>query len=279
MDENKFRYYCCLLATFYLNKLIFIMQKFLFLFTAFFLGIFSLTCAQLPSAYEVHPVAQSVDAKADEVLSKYYAAMGGKEKLAQVKTSYMLFEGVQASSGIQITKEEHMRCGEKFHILMKYSGKVVPQIFDGKKISFAGQAVELDAGQIASFKSLTHFAIEPALKKRNFTFKYEGAYYGEFGGADYYRVTATSPDESEVYTFHYNKKNYLKIRTELLTVTKVAQGTRQSRTITNYSDYKPVNGLQVAHTQEVKENGSIIKFSLKKAELNGQISDDLFTIK
>lgn len=266
-------------AIFYLNKLIFAMQNFSVLVTAFFLGIFSLTYAQLPSAYEVYPVAQSVDTKADEVLGKYYSAMGGKEKLAQVKTSYMLFEGVQASSGIQITKEEHMRCGEKFHILMKYSGKVIPQIFDGKKISFAGQAMELDEGQVATFKSLTYFAIEPSLKERNFKFKYEGAYYGEFGGADYHRVTATSPDESEVYTFHYSKKNYLKIRTELLTVTKVAQGVRRSRTITNYSDYKPVDGLQVAHTQEVKESGSIIKFSLKKAELNGQISDDLFIVK
>ena len=213
---------------------------------------------------------------ANEVISDYISAIGGKEKLEAVKS--LITKGGMNLMGQEATLTIKVKSPNKMVNKMEMNGMVMQeQKFDGNKASISGM------GQSQVFESGS-----PEFDQaKNQSILFEQLFYNsddiiaelksieEFEGEKCYKLIVQKGDLKE--TQYYN------LRTNLLLATVMSEGEgEQTRVVTTtLGDYKEVGGIQMfPHSMTVVGAAPFpLEMKINEYILNQEIDDIEFTVK
>lgn len=182
----------------------------------------------------------------DEVINKYVDARGGKEKLNAIKSLYM--EGSRAMMGNEVPVKITIVQGKLFRTEFEFGGNtgytIVTPTQGWSFVPMRSQSVDpiaADAlktmqGQLDIAGALVDYAA-----KGN---KAELQGKETIDGNEAYRIKLTSADGKETSYYIDTKTNYL-IQTKQL---RSGPAGKQAEIITNYSDYKSIDGIMFPQT-------------------------------
>ncbi|HEY0977940.1 MAG TPA: pitrilysin family protein [Flavobacteriales bacterium] len=207
---------------------------------------------------------------AQTVMDAYLAAIGGKDAAAKVKD--LRREYSASMQGMALTMVESQAPG-KYAMELRTGDMVLEKtVFDGQRGSGIG---------MEGTKELVDTELSDARKN---TFIFPELHYAELdqrgvangvldiNGRRAYRVVVDNAD-GNTFTEYYDAENGLKLRKVENQATE--QGTFQ--VVTDYSDYKPVDGIRFPHT--IRQNaGMDITFTLQKIAVNKGVPPSVFKV-
>ncbi|MEP7267303.1 MAG: hypothetical protein ABI844_06710 [Saprospiraceae bacterium] len=265
------------------------MQKSLFLFLALTLILGS--CSKkstVPTATTSSPATKAPtpatagaankmisDAKAIDVMKKYIAAIGGKEKLMGIKTMMTKMTGSTSMGEINIIN--YVKDGKSAMKTEMGGTTVMEQVFDGTAIQVSGMGGKqtiTDAATIKAAKKQANLFEElDQLLSDKVVKKYMGT--EDLNGKQVHKIVVIDEDKKE-------STQYFDVVTNLLsrTISPVdAMGSTSKQTM-DFEDYKDVNGVMFPHM--VKMSGGAIPFPLEmkitSMMMNSDLPDQLFKI-
>jgi hypothetical protein len=209
---------------------------------------------------------------ADEIINKYIDALGGKEKLQQVKSVYM--ENTQQVMGNEGPSTINMVTGVGFKMVSEFNGQsVIIAVTDkgGWQVNpFQGASTptampdemfKQSKGRLDAFGPLYNYAAKG--NKVEFQGKESGAY----------KIKITSPDSVET-TVYIDSATYYMTK-----LTSTAQMMGQTMEVTyTYSNFKKVEpGIVFPHSTEISYGGQFnITSTVNKIEVNKKIDPTIF---
>lgn len=199
---------------------------------------------------------------AEDVVNNYFNAIGGADKIAEVKSVMMVSTGnVQ---GIEITSEDKMMAPNKMTKVITGMGRVFSKVvFDGEKgyQEAQGRKIDFQAKQLEEMKTMKFPFMDEAYKtgKLDRIEPLEGnnAYVIIYG-------------DTEVF---YDVKTGLKVK-EVKTA-ELPNGNKV-QTPTTFGDYKVVNGIKFPHAIGQKMGPMSLNFEVKEIKVNEGVSDEDF---
>lgn len=199
---------------------------------------------------------------AQSVLDNYFKAIGGKDKLEAVTST---FTTAQASMG-GATLDMILKVTSKSQTLSNilFGGNSVNKnVFDGTKgyIMAQGQKIDYTETQIADAKKDSHPF--PELKNTDATL--EGIEPYENGKA--YKVKV-----SDKKTSFFDTETGLKIKDIVIQ----EQGGQKIPSTLGYSNYKEVNGIKFPHTISIAAGPQKFDFNVSEIKVNEGVSDEDF---
>ncbi len=209
---------------------------------------------------------------AEQILEKYLAAVGGKEKLRAVKSLYVEMKGKVMNFDISLTIAQ--KAPDKFYSNMDAGVMQQVTIFDGEKgvTKAMGQTKEMTDEQIKQMKSRAK--IFPLANYDRDSLKLELKGVETINGKDAYKVKVTFSN-GDSKTYYFDKESGLKIRE---TETK---NTPQGTVIitSDISDYKEFDGIKYPGKISQSVAGQVINLEIKTVKINSDVPDDLFKIE
>ena len=273
MDNQK-KIYSIILV--YLSSKINIMRN-LIIFGLFVIALILVQFAQ----------AQTVD----EVITKYTEARGGKDKLLSIKSIYM--EGTRQMMGneilVKVTKEQGKLSRTDFEVAGVNNFFLVTDKEGWNYFAMRMQAPEpLPADRLKQMQTELDIA-GPLVDYTAKGYKAELIGKEDVEGTDCYKIKLTL-DTSHIISYFIDSKSYLLIRS--------AQkgggmgggrrggggGSVDTEVFTDYSDFKPVDGILFAHTLTIKtpsganagQGGGTNSSTFDKIELNQPVDPKLY---
>jgi len=226
------------------------------------------------------PTRAGEPASADEVIARYIEAIGGQARLDAVK-SLRISGKARAGDGLELPITMEVKEPDKWRTEVRLQGLTLIFACDGQTGWFVNPATgKLDAEKMPP-------DMLKLMREQNDSFKgplinyREKGYHVEFAGKEdlegspVYKLKVTrkdaAPDEAEYYFI--DAEYFLPIR---------AKGKRRLQQMEieyeiGFSDYKPVDGLLLAHaihTQAGPAGPSSVVF--EKVEINPEIPDERF---
>lgn len=216
---------------------------------------------------------------ADELVEKNLQAKGGRDKIKAIKTLRMsgkiaLPQGIEGALVLENERPDKLRMD------MTLQGMTLVQAYDGKsgwKVNpFMGKpdaepmtAEELKEAQ----RQATAMDGLMDYKERGETIELLGK--DNLEGTPVYKLKWTRKD-GDVTTLYLDAEQYLEIRSDGKTRT---QGQEIASTST-FGDYKPVNGVLIAHSIQVQPEGMPggITMTFDKIEANPDIPESRFAM-
>ncbi len=197
---------------------------------------------------------------ATTVVDKYFEAIGGKDKVAAVKTVMISSEAKIAQAPAPIKLVAKLAAPNKTASLVSMMGNTLQKsVFDGTKgyEEARGQKKETAGEELEKAKASTAPFQDEAYKKGKLD-RIEPV-----NGADAYVVLH---GDKEVF---YDVKSGLKVKT--VTTVKTPQGEQKVPAV--FSDYKEVNGIKFPHKVSRKNGPMELNFEVKEIKINEGISD------
>ncbi len=209
---------------------------------------------------------------AEGVLDAYIKAIGGRDALAKVKE--LRREYAASMQGMGLTMVENNAPGK--YAMELGSGQMVLQklVYDGKRGTSLGMAgtKELEDTELAEARK--NIFIFPELHYQDLDQRGNLTGMLELNGTKVYRMQVNNALDGASFTEYYDVASGLKLRKVENQATE--QGTFQ--VVTDYSDYKPVNGVQFPHT--IRQNaGMDITFTLQKVTVNKGVDPAVFRVE
>ena len=207
-------------------------------------------------------VTTPTDVTAETVMESYFKAIGGKDKLKDVNSIYMLAEA--AFNGATLGLVSKTTTKNQSLIEVSFGGMTAQKVvFDGTKgyIMAQGQRMDYDEKQIEAAKAEAYPFAElrvsnPALEKVE---PYEGG-----------KAYAVKLNDKK--TAFYDTETGLKVKE----VTVQEQAGQKITVTTNYSDYKEVKGIKFPFTITQALGPQNIDFKVKEVKINEGVSDEDF---
>ncbi len=219
---------------------------------------------------------------ADEVIAKSIEAIGGKEKLAAVKSKKMI--GRTLMQGMEFPFTVQQKPPNLFRVDVSVQGIQVVQAFDGKtawQISpqSGGKAEVMSPIQATTFRNQANFN-GPLVDYKEMGFKAELVGKEEVEGTSVYHLKLAPKNDSVKalygdFTTHIyvDADTFLEMK---MTITGEMEGNAFEVDIYP-SDYRKVDGLILPHSIEIKSGGqTITQQVIDKIELNVDVADSLF---
>ena len=211
---------------------------------------------------------------ADMVIEKYLTALGGKDKLMQVKDLTMNMEADMMGQTLQM--EIVQKAPHKVSTKMTTQGMtVMEQVFNGEKgvQGQMGQNAPMSAEDIELAKKQAVLFPEAQLEKTGATLKFVGA--ENVDGKNTYVVEMVDTDGKKTNLF-FDASTFLKIK-EVSTF----EANGQTITMTNdLADYKEVDGILFPHTRTT--SGAMpapLKMIVKEIKVNSGVADSFFKVE
>lgn len=230
---------------------------------------FPLTAAKPP---EERPKQPDVKPTADEILAKYEAALGGKEKITKITAREIKASRVEPD-GKNTEPEEIFQKGKKIVANTMYGKYVVSELFDGKEFWKFGDnsKIDLKTDEIEQGRREAQIFANPDLKPIYATLEFR--FLDRIDGRDVYMVLATTADKKR-------ERLYFDAATGLL-VRRVASGPTVFGNHVfqvDYQDYRDFGGVKVPTT--IKYAMPQIQWIRKITEVkvNPVISDAKFKV-
>ncbi len=208
---------------------------------------------------------------AEKVLKKYIKAIGGEEKLAEVKNMKMTMEAsiMGQTMNIEITKA----APNKSLTQVKMGGNVVQtEVFDGEKGKRSGMGGE----QIIEGEDAQDLVVDAALFVESRFLDGEAVFtlssVENIDGKDAYGIEVKMPS-GKTSTRYYDAESGLLVRVSQSIETP--QGAMVMST--DYGDYKEFGGVMLPGAIKQPMNAQMkMDVKLLSAEINGDVSEDLF---
>ena len=202
------------------------------------------------------------DLKVSHVLDHYFAVIGGKDKIRNIKSVDIVMTGKVQGMDMEMHVKEKAPNKQLVEIKVIQMGMVVSKnVFDGAKgyVEARGQKIDMTAEQIEEAKKETRPFGEFALYKKG---QLEGM--ESIDGNDYYVIK----DGDTKY--YYDVKTGYRAK-----VVKTKQMNGQTFTQgAEYSDYKNINGIKYPYKYTITMGPQQMEFTVKEIKFNTVKDED-----
>lgn len=209
---------------------------------------------------------------ADEIISKHITAMGGKDKLGQVKSIYT--ESSMEVMGNAVSQKEYLLEGKGYKSEAEFNGTNIVNCINDKggwsinPMMGAADAQPMPDAVWKAGKTQIYFSgglVDHAAK----------GYKVELAGKDgaNYKIKLTG-DGAETY-YHIDPSTYYVVKS----VTKSEMMGQSVEVTTTYSDYKKTDfGIAVPYAKNIDMGMFQLAQKLNKVEVNKEIDPKIFEI-
>ncbi|WP_299182641.1 pitrilysin family protein [uncultured Aquimarina sp.] len=199
---------------------------------------------------------------AQSVLDNYLKAIGGKDKLTAVQSTFTTAEASMGGATLQMISKVTSKNQTLTDILFG-GNSVNKNVFDGTKgyAMAQGQKIDYTEAQIADAKK----EIYPFPELKNTDAKLEGLEPYENGKA--YKVKI-----SDKRTSYFDTETGLKIKDIVIQ----EQGGQKIPSTIGYSNYKEVNGIKFPHTMSISAGPQKFDFNVSEIKINEGVTEEDF---
>lgn len=211
---------------------------------------------------------------AEEVINNYVTAIGGKDAIAKIKDVTMNYTGEAQGATLEIVIQK--KTPNKFlqAVNVVGMGEVQKQVCDGTKVRASGMQGSEDITDPEKVKAVAVQAVivpEAEYTAMGAKLNYIGK--EKVNNADAHKIEVTIG--AVKMTEFYDVASGLKVRQVIIAETPMG-----SQTITSdYSDYKDVSGVKIAHKLNQDLGMMQLALTASKIEANTNLADALFEIK
>lgn len=212
----------------------------------------------------------------NEVLSKYYAAIGGMEKWKSVAQCVVRGKTVNSSGSWKRPYTMSIKQGKVRNVMNVQPGIQYVQAFDGN----GGWSINPWSSSLDAFPMNEDDAKELALQAEMFqndliAYKEKGTTLELMGkddidGSDCFKIVATRKD-GVIRIYYIDVDSYLIVKV----TTKRKEDGVDTESSSFYSNYRVVNGIMVPYAVEGSWGGG---FQIEVYDFNASISDDSFSM-
>ena len=216
------------------------------------------------------PTTKSADISAEQIIANYAKALGGENALAKVN-DYKIVSNMNMMGQILEMVEAFKKPNNTLTTISMGQMLVQKLAFDGnalKKSGMQGDATLTEGQEFEAAKAEAGLCAEMNLIKNGYQLTVKGI--ENLNGKDAYGLEISKGKEQS--NSYFDVETGLKIKTILTSETP--QGTMQQ--ITEYSDYKAVDGIMFPHAIKQSAGGITIDVSVKSIEVNKGLDDALF---
>ena len=201
---------------------------------------------------------------AQSIINNYINAVGGKSKMASVKSFHKTLEG--STSGTKLKVDIYYKAPDKFSEVVnlpEMNMEVMKIVLNGDKgtMTQQGKTQPLEGKMLENIKN--SMGMFPELKYSDAGYELQAKDIREINGKKAYRVIISDPD-GQVTTNYYDIESHLKIKSE------------SPQNSAQFSDYRAVQGLKIPYDYITENMGHESKLTATKVEINSAIEDSVF---
>jgi outer membrane lipoprotein-sorting protein len=218
---------------------------------------------------------------AQDVLKKMIDAMGGRNALTVIKDTTMTGTYELTQFGMNGTFTMYQKEPNKMRADMDIPamGMVMTQAYDGQKAMWTnpqtgGTVEEMPEAMSKSF-SREAMGNDTFLNPEKYKITYDVKPKATLEDKEYIVLEQTMADGHKT-TIYVDPATYLPYKTE---TTDIGQTGAEAKIESYPSDYKPVNGVMMAHSIRTLQDGAeYMKLNFTKITVNNNLEDTLFTL-
>ena len=207
---------------------------------------------------------------AETVIKNYVKAIGGEDNLRKVNSTLTNAEVTITGAPFKPKAIIKQMSPNKFslEIVADGMGTLMKQNFDGEKgyMEQQGRKIPMDDKDVSSRKSTKGLFGELYMEPSTIDLDSKTT----IDGTDVYKIKVTKDDKSS-FRYYDVETGYL-LRTE---ETNEAQG-QSITTVTDYSNYKDVNGVMMPHTMKVTTGPQAFVFDISEIKINEGVTAEDF---
>lgn len=210
---------------------------------------------------------------AERVIENYLKALGGSEKLKSVTEQVIKMS--TEMQGMTLEMVSYHKMPGKILVTTSVGGNVMQkQVLNGDRgqVSAMGQKMELSGTQLEEMK--TQARIFPELDYKSMGYDVSLTEIEAVEGKPAYKVKVTAPGGNSKTDF-FDVASGLKVRTVASQQTQMGPMTVTA----SYSDYRETNGIKIPYAIKQSVGPQNIDLKVTAVEINGGISDDLFSLE
>lgn len=228
---------------------------------------FPLISAKAP---EERPKQPAVKPTVDEILAKYEAALGGKDKIAKVTSREIKASRVEPD-GKTTEPEEIFQKGSKILVNTIYGKYVISEIFDGKDYSKYGDKTKIDLkdDELEQGKREAQLFVDPNLKQIYVGLEFR--FLDRIDGHDVYMIQATTIDKKRE-RLYFDALSGLLVRRVASSPTILGNHVFQ----VDYQDYKDFGGVKIPTMTKYAMPQIQWMRKITDVKVNAAISDNKF---
>ena len=220
-------------------------------------------------------VATKLEVPADltgkDVIQDFLVTIGGLDKLEAIET--MEINSKMSAMGSVLQMAQKIETGKKLSLEVSMAGQVLQkQVFDGEKLSNAGQVIKISGKELESVEIQTYIAEELYFMKKGFDMELKGL--DKVDGTDVYKVAMTSPNGVKS-THYYDVKSKLKVRSVSINSSPMGE-ISVTADVSNYKDIG--DGVMLAHKNKQQAGPQTIEAEIISVKLNKGFAADAFDI-
>lgn len=212
------------------------------------------------------------EVNAEQVIAAYVSAIGGYNKVKAVEDVTMnMTANVQ---GMTIEAVNKQKAPDLFYSAISMGGNIIQkQVFDGSRgnVSAMGQSQEITGEALAELK--LQAVLFPELNYAELGYQMELAGIEDLEGQEAYRIRFTSPSGS-VRNEYFSVENGLRLSTQISQESPMGNMT----VVTNYSDYREVNGVLFPFSIKQQLGPQMLDMKVTSVEVNTGLGEDAFLV-
>lgn len=216
------------------------------------------------------PKDKEVNVSAEDIIKNYIKAIGGQEAIDKINDYKMI--GEMQVMGQAATIEQCFKKPNLSTTTISMQGMTIQKIaFDGKVMRLSGMQGSNEVTEGAEYEALKEnigLCQESSYLTNGSQLSVEGI--ETINGEDAYILKVEKNGKASME--YYSVQSGLKLRN--VQTSQTPNGDIQ--TITNYTDYKEVEGVKVAHKMEQSAMGQAMATTIKSVEVNTGLDDSVF---
>ena len=213
---------------------------------------------------------------ADEIISKYVNAIGGKKKINKIETLYT--ESEADIMGMASVQKTTVLNGKGYKMEMEINGEVIITCVDengGWSINpMAGMSTAEDMPEAQYDQTRAQiFVGGPFTVLGDIGYQAEALGNETVGNVNAAKVKISTPGGTSVVHFFDSATGYL-----IQSVQESEAQGQMVETVMSYSDYKEVDGITLAHTIDIDVSGGMFLMTMiiTKVEVNKTVDPAIF---
>lgn len=206
------------------------------------------------------------------VIENYVNANGGAERMRQIKD--LTIDMSASIQGMTLDMMIQQKAPDKYRSVMSMGGNVMQQqVFDGTRGKASGMqgTMEIEGDMLEEMKMQALMNPELSYRERGFTLKLDGV--ENVNGENAYKINITSPRDITITEF-FSIDSGLKLRTVTTQESPMGQVTQ----ITDYEDYREVDGMKFPFLMKQQVGPQTFDMEVKSIEINQGLEDGIFSI-